>query len=146
VELGRRDWDARNADHFGKVFDHYPKAKLLLGHMGEGLPYALWRMDSRWAWQDHHGLELDLGNPSEYVRRNIYITTSGVDSVPPLLCALLAIGAEHILFTTDYPFEEISLATEFLRNAPISEADRAKISHENAEKLLHLQFFSSARG
>jgi len=123
---------------FGKVFDRYPKAKLLLGHMGEGLPYALWRMDSRWAWHNHRGIELDLGSPSEYVRRNIYITTSGVDSAPPLLCALLAVGAEHILFATDYPFEEISLATEFLRTAPISAADRAKIAHENAEKLLHL--------
>jgi predicted TIM-barrel fold metal-dependent hydrolase len=52
---------------------------------------------------------------------------------------LLAIGAEHILFATDYPFEELSLATEFLRTAPISEADRAKIAHENTEKLLHLE-------
>jgi len=86
--------------------------------MGEGLPYALWRMDSRWAWHNHRGIELDLGNPSEYVRRNMYITTSGVDSVPPLLRALLAIGAEHILFATDYPFEEISLATEFLAHRP----------------------------
>jgi 2,3-dihydroxybenzoate decarboxylase len=124
---------------FGKVFDRHPSAKLLLGHMGEGLPYALWQMDSRWAWHNHRGIELDLGNPSEYVRRNIYITTSGVASVPPLLCALQAIGADHILFATDYPFEEISVATEFVRTAPISEADRAKIAHENAEKLLHLR-------
>src|SRR6266542_4281398 len=58
-----------------KVFDRHPGAKLLLGHMGEGLPYALWRMDSRWAWHNHRGIELDLGKPSEYVRRNIYITT-----------------------------------------------------------------------
>jgi len=92
--------------------------------MGEGLPNTLWRMDSRWAWHNHRGIDLDLGNPSEYVRRNIYITTSGVNSDPPLLGALLAIGAEHVLFATDYPFEEISLATEFLRNAPISESDR----------------------
>ncbi|MFE6365694.1 amidohydrolase family protein [Streptomyces sp. NPDC057806] len=136
-------WGMDTASHFlrlvfGGVFDDFPEAKLLLGHMGEGLPYVLWRMDSRWNYHNHHGIELARGNPSEYVRHNLYITTSGVCSAAPLLCALLALGPEHILFGTDYPFEDMATATEFLRTAPVSEADRAKIAHLNAERLLGL--------
>jgi 2,3-dihydroxybenzoate decarboxylase len=121
---------------FSRVFDDFPRAKLLLGHMGEGLPYVLWRLDSRWGFHNHHGIELDLGSPSEYIRRNFYITTSGVDSAAPLLCALLALGADHILFATDWPFETIADACAFIDSAPISEADRAKITHLNAQSLL----------
>lgn len=124
---------------FGGVFDDFPDAKLLLGHMGEGLPYALWRLDSRWDFHNHHGIELKRGRPSEYLRHNLYITTSGVCDAPPLMCALQALGADHVLFGTDYPFEDMATATAFLANAPISQADRAKISHLNAEKLLRLQ-------
>lgn len=136
-------WGTDTASHalrliFGGVFDDFPEAKLLLGHMGEGLPYALWRLDSRWGFHDHHGIELRRSTPSEYLRHNLYITTSGVCDAPPLLCALLALGSEHILFGTDYPFEDMGVATEFLRTAPISEADRAKIAHGNAERLLRI--------
>ncbi|GJF32417.1 amidohydrolase [Kitasatospora sp. NE20-6] len=136
-------WGTDTASHvlrlvFGGVFDDFPDAKLLLGHMGEGLPYALWRLDSRWGFHNHHGVELAREKPSDYLRHNLYITTSGVCSAPPLLCALLALGPEHILFGTDYPFEDMGTATAFLRDAPVSEADRAKIAHLNAERLLGL--------
>ncbi len=123
---------------FGGVFDDFPGAKLLLGHMGEGLPFVLWRLDSRWGFHDHQGIELDRGVPSAYLRENLYVTTSGVCSSAPLLCALLALGSDHILFGTDYPFEDVATATEFLAVAPVSEADRAKIAHGNAERLLGL--------
>ncbi|NUP03966.1 MAG: amidohydrolase [Nonomuraea sp.] len=136
-------WGTDTASHvlrliFAGVFDDFPEAKLLLGHMGEGLPYVLWRLDSRWGFHNHHGVELARGNPSEYLRHNLYITTSGVCSAPPLLCALLALGPEHILFGTDYPFEDMPTAVGFLRTAPVSESDRAKIAHLNAERLLRL--------
>ena len=136
-------WGVDTATHalrliFGGVFDDFPEAKLLLGHMGEGLPFTLWRLDSRWAFHNHHGVELARGVPSAYLRHNLYITTSGVCSAPPLLCALLALGADHILFGTDYPFESIADATAFLAAAPISEPDRAKISYQNAAGLLRL--------
>ena len=136
-------WGTDTASHalrliFSGVFDDFPEAKLLLGHMGEALPFVLWRLDSRWDFHAHHGIELARGRPSEYLRHNLYITTSGVCSAAPLLCSLLALGSDHILFGTDYPFEEMDVATEFLRTAPISEADRAKIAHGNAERLLRL--------
>jgi 2,3-dihydroxybenzoate decarboxylase len=136
-------WGTDTATHalrliFAGVFDEFPRAKLLLGHMGEGLPYALWRLDSRWGFHNHHGIELARERPSEYLRENLYITTSGVCSAPPLLCALEALGADHVLFGSDYPFEDMATATAFLAGAPVSEADRAKIAHANAERLLRI--------
>ncbi|MEE4542617.1 amidohydrolase family protein [Streptomyces sp. V4-01] len=136
-------WGTDTASHvlrliFGGVFDDFPDAKLLLGHMGEGLPYVLWRLDSRWGFHHHHGVELAREKPSYYLRHNLYITTSGVCDAPPLLCAMLALGADRILFGTDYPFEDMATATRFLETAPISEADRRKIAGANAEALLRL--------
>ncbi len=123
---------------FSGVFDDFPNAKLLLGHMGEGLPYVLWRLDSRWAFHNHHGIELRRGNPSEYLRANVFITTSGVCSDPPLVCAVSAMGADHVLFGTDYPFEDMSTATQFLDRATLTDSDRAAIAHGNAETLLRI--------
>lgn len=136
-------WGVETGSHtlrliFSGVFDDFPNAKLLLGHMGEGLPFACWRLDSRWTFYDHRGIKLARDRPSEYVRHNIYVTTSGVCSTPPLLCSLVELGADHVLFGTDHPFEDMATATEFLRTVPIDESDRAKIAHLNAERLLRL--------
>ncbi len=123
---------------FGGVFDRFPTARLLLGHMGEGLPFMLWRLDSRWNFHHHHGVKLDRDKPSEYLRENLYVVTSGVCSTPPLLASMQAIGADHILFGTDYPFESMEVACRFLETAPISEIDREKIAFRNAERILNL--------
>lgn len=136
-------WGLDTASHalrlvFGGVFDDFPEAKLLLGHMGEGLPYVLWRLDSRWGFHQHHGIELRRGRPSEYLRHNLYITTSGVCDTPPLRCAIDALGVGHVLFGTDYPFEDMAVATEFLRTATIDEDERIAIAHGNAEQLLEV--------
>lgn len=136
-------WGLDTATHtlrlvFSGTFDRYPTARLILGHMGEGLPYVLWRLDSRWDFHNHHGIELELGHPSHYLRRNLYITTSGAASPAPLMCSLLALGADHILFATDYPFESIDVACKFIETAPLSELDREKICFRNAESLLKL--------
>ncbi|KLO31378.1 amidohydrolase [Mycolicibacter heraklionensis] len=136
-------WGPETAAHtlrliFSGVFDDFPNAKLMIGHMGESLPFSLWRLDSRWDFHNHRGIELARGNPSEYLRHNLYVTTSGVCSTAPLVCTLAELGADHVLFGTDYPYEDMATATEFLRTTPISEEDRAKISHLNAERLLRL--------
>ncbi|MEV8308274.1 amidohydrolase family protein [Streptomyces flavidovirens] len=123
---------------FGGVFDRFPKATLVLGHMGEGLPGMLWRLDSRWQFMNHRGVHLEKERPSDYIRDNVMITTSGVCAQAPLLGALLALGADRILFSTDYPMESNGEAVHFIDNAPISEPDRAKICHLNAERLLRL--------
>lgn len=118
------------------LFDKYPGLQIILGHMGEGLPYWLWRMDNHWA-------KLSSSNklkktPSEYVKNNFYIDTSGMFWLPPLMCAYLALGADRILFAVDYPFESAKDATQFIDTIPISDGDKEKICHLNLEKLLKL--------
>jgi 2,3-dihydroxybenzoate decarboxylase len=123
---------------FGGVFDRFPQAKLLLGHMGEGLPYVLWRLDSRWDFHNRHGVELELGYPSAYLRRNLWVTTSGACSPEPLRCAVDALGVDRVLFATDYPFEDMSTATAFIESAPLTDTERELITHGNAERLLRI--------
>jgi 2,3-dihydroxybenzoate decarboxylase len=135
-------WGVETATHalrmiFAGVFDAFPKLTLVLGHMGEGLPFTLWRLDSRYKIAKFEKPLKML--PSEYIARNVAITTSGVCSDAPLLCSIAALGAERILFATDYPFESDEEAVHFMDKAPISETDRALIYHRNAERLLNIE-------
>jgi 2,3-dihydroxybenzoate decarboxylase len=134
-------WTTETASHTlrlicGGVFDRFPKATLILGHMGETLPFLLWRLDSRYQIM-HHGKTIRK-MPSQYIRENVFITTSGVFSYPPLLCSMLAVGADRVLFSIDYPYESTKEGVEFIENAPLSEIDREKICHLNAERVLGL--------
>ena len=133
-------WMPETATHalrliFGGVFDRFPKAILILGHMGEALPYQLWRLDSR--SQLYQTRKINK-KPSEYIRENVFITITGVFDFPPLMCALLALGAERVLFSVDYPYESTKDAVEFIESAPLSPIDREKICYLNAERLLRL--------
>ena len=118
------------------VFDQYPKLNIILGHMGEALPYWLWRIDN--IWQRGPFTNIPKRLPSEYFKDNFYITTSGMFWQPPLLCACLAVGADRILFAVDYPMESSEKAVQFIETAPICDSDKEKICHLNAEKLLGL--------
>jgi 2,3-dihydroxybenzoate decarboxylase len=118
------------------MFDAFPGTTLILGHMGETLPFVLWRLDSR--AKVTNGSRKAKLLPSEYVRRNIVITTSGQFAPEPLACAISTIGADRILFAVDYPFETTEEASEFIEAAPISETDREKICYLNAVRLLGL--------
>jgi len=134
-------WGVETANHalrilFGGVFDRYPQASVILGHMGEGLPFQLWRFDSRWKIANR-ARELSK-QPSEYFQTNFAVTTSGVASLPPLLCAVSVMGEENVMFSIDYPFEDSATGCKFIDNAPISEDLRAKLCHQNAEKKLKL--------
>lgn len=133
-------WAAETSGHalrlvFGGVFDRHPGATLILGHLGEFLPFQLARLDSRY---DRQELRTLARKPSEYFGDNILITTSGVCSPAALAGAVLAVGADAIMFAVDYPFEDTAEAVQFLEQAPISNRDRAKISHGNAERVLRL--------
>jgi 2,3-dihydroxybenzoate decarboxylase len=135
-------WTVETATHalrlvFGGVFDRYPGLTLILGHMGETLPYLLWRLDSRARAQTRAG-EASRRLPSEIIRKNIIVTTSGVCSSPALLCAIAALGEDNVMFSVDYPFEDCRVAAAFIESAEISEATRVKICHANAERLLRL--------
>lgn len=76
--------------------------------------------------------------PSQYIRENVFITTRGVLSFPPLQCALLALGSDRILFSIDYPYESTKEGVEFIESAPISQIDREKICHLKAARILRL--------
>lgn len=135
-------WTVETASHalrmvFGGLFDRFPKAKLILGHMGETLPYQLWRFDCRWKISNAQGRTLKM-KPSEYIKRNIWITTSGVCSDEPLRCAIDALGEERIMFSADHPFEQTQLASDWIEAANISDLTRQNICATNAKKLLNL--------
>jgi predicted TIM-barrel fold metal-dependent hydrolase len=120
------------------VFERYPKLKIILGHMGEALPFWLWRLDRRWTAGAGGSDKGYAKKPSEYFRDNFYITTSGNFWFPPLQESMLAIGADKILFAVDYPFESNKDGSQFMDSVPISEDDKEKICHLNAERLLKL--------
>lgn len=123
------------------VFDKYPGLKIILGHLGEALPFWLWRLDQRWQKGE---VPLDrlskklMKKPSQYVKDNFFVTTSGMFWQPALICTYLALGADSILFAVDYPFESNKEAVQFMETAPICDSDKEKIYHLNAEKLLAL--------
>ena len=135
-------WTVETATHalrlvFSGVFDRFPNARLILGHMGETLPYLLWRLDSRWEISNRGAMRLELP-PSAYFRRNIWVTTSGVCADAPLRCAMDAMGEDRVLFAVDYPFEQPAEAHDWIEAAPITDAQRRKICYDNAASLLRL--------
>jgi 2,3-dihydroxybenzoate decarboxylase len=121
------------------TFARYPKVKIILGHMGEGIPFWLQRIDNRYLLQVKIGAVEKLPRlPSEYFLDNFVITTAGVTSMPALRLSLDVLGAERILFAADFPYEDDVEAVRFLDEATISERERALISHQNAERLFAL--------
>lgn len=120
----------------GGVFDRHPGATVVLGHMGEGLPFALERMDDRWQiFTPERPLE---HLPSYYVRNNLYVTTAGSEDPAALQCAIAAMGVRRVLFSVDYPFQSAESATKFIREAALDDDQRAAICSGNADRLLGL--------
>jgi predicted TIM-barrel fold metal-dependent hydrolase len=122
------------------VFDRFPALQIILGHMGEVLPFMIARASGVLGRANVLGpiaTRMQL-SPAEYFNRNCYISTSGFFTDPPLLCALDVIGPDRILFAVDHPFGDNATGRRFLDEAAISEQDRAKIAHQNAERLLGL--------
>ena len=116
------------------AFDRFPGLQVVVGHLGEALPFMLARAGS-WLPPATTGLERTV---PEYLRGHVHLTTSGFFSVPPFLNALLEMGADRILFSVDYPFSANREGRAFLDSMPVSQADREKIAHGNAERLLRL--------
>jgi len=135
------EWTTETSTHFLRlifagVFDRYPRLKFILGHMGETLPFMLWRLDSRAAFI--YGGRPLKEPPSSYLKRNLYVTTSGQCDDVPLIAALSALGEEHVLFSIDYPYENPARAREFIEKAAIGKAARQKVRRLNAAHLLRL--------
>jgi 2,3-dihydroxybenzoate decarboxylase len=120
------------------LFDEFPRLQIVLGHLGEGLPFNLWRIDNRNGWMKARHEYAARKPVADYFRANFHLTTSGNFRTPTLVDAMAEIGAERVMFSADYPFEDIAEAADWFDAAPISEADRLKIGRGNARKLFKL--------
>lgn len=133
------EWGFETGSHalrlvFSGLFDRFPKARLVLGHMGETLPYLLWRFDSR---AKLYGVKL-AKPPSQYIKENILVTVSGVFAAEPLYCAISALGRDKVMFAADYPFENAEEAGHFMDAVPLDAELRSEVAYGNAAKLLGL--------
>lgn len=118
------------------LFDKYPKLKLVIGHMGEGLPYMLWRTNNRVAT---HKRDCKAEKPIPYYfNNNIWITTSAHCSTPALTCAMMEMSSDRIMFSTDYPYDTMEQSAEWFDNIPFSETDKEKMGRLNAKNLFNL--------
>lgn len=126
---------------FSGVFDRYPRLKIILGHLGEGLIFWIYRVDFSFKkpWMEKEIRPKIKKAPSEYIRNNFYICNSGMYSVPAFLYVCQELGADHLMFATDYPYENANEASSFIDSVPISTSDKEKITHSVAEKLFKIR-------
>lgn len=120
---------------YSGLFDTFPRLQMIIGHLGEMLPFAAYRVDR------YYGLGGDgSGNklqrlPSEYLRSNFHVTTSGNFCSPAFACTLEVLGADRVMFSVDYPMDDNQAGAEFLSSYPMDDATRRKVSSENAIQL-----------
>jgi 2,3-dihydroxybenzoate decarboxylase len=115
------------------VFDSYPKLKVILGHFGEGLPFLMWRVDSALSRPGNKG-----GSFRMIFSDHFYVTTSGNFSDPALICTVMELGIDRILFSIDWPFVANPPGVDWAKRVPLCEEDRIKLLGGNAKKLLKL--------
>jgi predicted TIM-barrel fold metal-dependent hydrolase len=118
----------------GGAFDRYPNLQLVIGHMGEGLPFFMPRLEVALPVEATK-LDRPVGS---YLRKNVQYTFSGFNWVPAFLDLLLQVGVERIMFSADHPYAAMAEARAFLDKLPVSPADKERISYGNAERLLRL--------
>jgi 2,3-dihydroxybenzoate decarboxylase len=115
------------------VFEKHPNLKIVLGHFGETLPFLLWRIDA--------ALKRPGQKPMSFrdiFTRNFYVTTSGFFSDPALLCCVMEMGVDHILFAVDWPFVMNPPGVDWMKDVPLSDGDKAKILCGNSQRLLKM--------
>lgn len=133
-------WHAETAVHVLRLalsgaLDRHPRLKLLIGHMGEGLPTMMERVERVFGGYSKSHLQR---NAARAIVDQVWVSTSGFLSMPAFLSALMTFGADRLLFSVDYPFGNNLAAVNFLNNLPVSPEDREKIAHKNADALLRL--------
>jgi uncharacterized protein len=116
------------------TFDRHPGLRVIIGHCGEMIPFMLDRVDDMMP-RSLTGLGADM---SHYLLRHVWVTTSGMFSLPPVLCALSVFGVDRVLFSVDYPFSPNRRGRELLDTLPLAPADKAKVAGQNAAALLRL--------
>jgi predicted TIM-barrel fold metal-dependent hydrolase len=133
-------WHAEVAVHILRLvlsgaLDRHPRLKLLIGHMGEGLPTMMERVERVFSGYSKTHLER---NAARAIVEQVWVSTSGLSSMPAFLAAFMTFGADRLPFSVDYPFGHNMAAVDFLKNLPVSPEDREKIAHRNADALLGL--------
>jgi predicted TIM-barrel fold metal-dependent hydrolase len=121
---------------YGGVFDRHPEAKLIIGHLGETLPFFAWRIQRAFEYNPYS--KRTRKRLQDYLADNIWVTTSGNFSDQALVTTLLTVGSDHIMFASDYPYEMATDAARWIETTPISENDRRKICYGNAAALFGL--------
>jgi 2,3-dihydroxybenzoate decarboxylase len=121
------------------LFDECPKLKIVLGHLGEGIPVQLWRIDGRNGWMQARHTYAAKKSVGEYFRAHFHLTTSGNFHTPSLLNVVTEMGAERVMFSVDWPFEDVGQAALWFDGAQIGDAERRKIGRDNAVKLFKLK-------
>jgi predicted TIM-barrel fold metal-dependent hydrolase len=116
------------------TFDRFPNLQIITGNMGEGIPYMLPRIE-QYLHQKETYLERPMG---AYFRENFYYTLGGFNNLPAFLDLLLQVGIDRIMFSADYPYSSMESARTFLDQIPVSPADKERIAHGNAERLLQI--------
>jgi 2,3-dihydroxybenzoate decarboxylase len=124
------------------VFDRFPRLRIVIGHLGEGLPYWLFRIDfmhARMVAASRYANVRKLQRkPSEYIRENIWITTSGMAWEPPILYAQSVLGVDRVLYAMDYPYQFVPEEVAVTDNLPISDADSRRLYQTNAEAVFKI--------
>ena len=133
-------WHIETAIHVLRIilsgaFDRYPNLQLVIGHLGEALPFMLPRLDHNLPTQLTK-LKRPIG---DYLRENLYYTFSGFNYTPNFLDLLFQVGIDRIMFSADYPYGSMVAARNFLEQLPVSPADKNRISHGNAERLFRME-------
>ncbi len=124
----------------GGVFDRFPRLRICLGHMGEAIHFWRWRVDYMNLRRQKAGEspKLQLEKPSAYMKRNMVITTSGVEDDLALDYSLKALGEDNVMWAIDYPYQPSEPAVKWMDAAPVSDEVRAKLYHGNAERIFHI--------
>jgi len=133
-------WHVETAVHVLRLvlsgaLDRHPRLKLVIGHMGEALPFMLARCEQTFGAETPKFL---CRSVSETILDQVWITTSGFFAVAPFMAALLTFGADRILFSVDYPYSTNRAGRDFFDRLPLAPTDREKIAHVNADGLLNL--------
>ena len=126
----------------GGVFDRYPKLKIAVGHLGEGLPFWLFRLDfmhrSMVISERYPGAKPLKLKPSEYLKRNVWVTTSGMQWAPAILFCQQVLGADRVMYAMDYPYQFVPEEVKVTDELPVSEDVRRMLYQTNAETLFRL--------
>ncbi|MGY3034204.1 putative TIM-barrel fold metal-dependent hydrolase [Bradyrhizobium sp. USDA 4354] len=120
------------------LFDKYPNLTVILGHLGEALPFTLPRLESRLRHQNLGSLGKCALRPTEYLRRNFFATTAGAFRTQALVNAIGEIGTDRVMFSVDYSYESMQEAAVWFDSCPISANDRVKIGRLNAAGLFNI--------